>query len=450
MAEVSLSSPTVPASRRLPIREFAYFSLATMLVLDALEGYAVAGVPMPWIGMALAIPVILVQATYQRLRAPPGVMLYLTLVVWLFANTMVSSMLGPYAEMHPATATTPYAGFVLLRGYSFLGYLLVLILVYNFAITDTRQRLVDFVVWLGVAVTLYAVYVYVAARVGLPVPPKGRYGTGEAGAQAGGAIGHFGDGNERFLVRVVGSFREPSFMAVWLIVPFFLSLTQGRRAMNWRTVLIGLGLLGTGSLTTAVTLPIAFLLALVLMNPLRRQSLYILLGVTMGIGMLVLVIDLSIRFYLGFEHDFGLVTQFSDRLERIASGGVGASNRGYAYDKLFDSEFSLAGIGLGNAHIYYSRGAATPVSFLSLYIHVWFAAGAIGLGLLVLYLLSPIALLMLRLGARTRNTVWLVATYVAWIIVYFGTAESFSMMPAMITGLLLAHLMRGAGPPRPA
>lgn len=450
MAEVTLSSPTVPASRRLPIREFAYFSLATMLVLDALEGYAIAGVPLPWLGMALAIPVILVQATYQRLRAPPGVMLYLVLVVWLFANTMVASMLGPYAEMHPSTATTPYAGFVLLRGYSFLGYLLVLILVYNFAITDTRQRLVDFIVWLGVAVTLYAVYVFIAARVGLPVLPQSRYGTGEAGAQSGGAIGQFGDGNERFLVRVVGSFREPSFMAVWLIVPFFLSLTRGKGAMNWRTLVIAMGILGTGSLTTAVTLPIGFLLALVLMNPFRRQSLFILLGVTVGIGVLFLAIDLAFRLYLGFHQEFGLLTQFSDRLERITAGGVAASNRGYAYDKFFDSEFSLVGIGLGNAHIYYSRGAATPVSFLSLYIHIWFAAGAIGLGLLVLYILSPIALLMLRSGARTPDTVWLVATYLAWIIVYFGTAESFSMMPAMITGLLLAHLMRGAGPPRPA
>jgi hypothetical protein len=440
VADIS-ASPTL-APRGIPIRAFTHFCLATILVLDALEGYTIGGMPLPWIGMAMAIPVMIVTSAHQRLRAPPGTAVYLVLLLWLFGNTSVASMLGPYADMHPSTATTPYPVFVLLRAYSFLGYLLLMVIIYTYAQTEERQRLVDFIIMLGVVMTAYATYVFIAQRYGLPVPRKTRYGTGEAGAQAGGDSGEFGDGNERYFARLAGSFREPSFLAVWLIVPFFLSLTRGRRLINWRTAVLGFGLLGTGSLTTAVAIPIALLLALVFMNPFRKQSLIILLSIGGTVGLVLYGLDLATRTLIPGSENFGFMSQFTIRLERVMEGGIGASNRGYAYEKLFDSDFSLEGIGLGNCHIYYSRGAATPVSFLSLYIHMWFAGGAIGLALLVVYLLTPLALLMLRHGVRERETVWLVAAHICWLIVYFVNAESFSVMPAVSTALLMAHLMQ--------
>src|SRR5262249_1044094 len=151
--------------------------------------------------------------------------------------------------MMPVNQTTPYPVFVLLRAYSYAGFLLLVTVVYNLGLRERGAALQEFIIWLAIIVTLYAFYILAAQRLGLPQPPKGRYGTGEGGAIAGGEEGNFA-GENRFLFRTIGSFREPSFLGIWLVLPFFYSLIERhRRRFHWRSILIGLGVLSTGSLT---------------------------------------------------------------------------------------------------------------------------------------------------------------------------------------------------------
>ena len=125
-----------------------------------------------------------------------------------------------------------------------------------------------------------------------------------------------------------------------------------------------------------------------------------------------------------------------------------------AFQAFFDSEFSLVGDGLGNAHLAYLERLPgfkkVTISFLSLYFHTWFAGGAIGLTLLAAYLAMPILLFILRFRQRTTEAVWYLAPYIACLIVFTVNDESFNVMSALTCGLLFAYLMRSRVPRRPA
>jgi hypothetical protein len=435
-------------------QQLVFYGLCFMLLLDSLEAYAFAGMPLPWLAMAAATPLIVLYAGMARLRPPPASGICLVLLLWMYGNTLFASIAENYSVMMPPLSTTPYPVFVLLRAYSFLGFLLIVTMVYNLTLSGKGEALIDYMVWLGVAVVVFAFYVFAAQRLGLPMPPKGRFATGEGGAISGGEEGQFGDSTEKFLFRTLGSFREPSFLGIWLVVPFFYSLLPSARSpYHWRTAVIGLGLLSTGSLTAAVALVGGFVLALQLLHPLSKRSLVILLGFVAAVGITLLLINVILGSYFYQDGGFSFVDQYWARIERILQGGIGASNRGYAFDKFFKSDFSLWGRGLGNAHLYDSfyASAQVPISYLSLYFHAWFAGGAVGLSLVIVYLLAMLLVVLLRRGPRPADLLWYVAAYVAWLIIFAVNDEAFNLMFSVTTGLMLARGAMGvraaAAPP---
>ena len=426
----------------VPIGPVVFGVLCLIVALDGADAYTYAGVPLPWLAMFLATPLLLVYATFSPLRAPPGLALYLVLLCWMLGNTIVMSMRTDYSADMPAMATTSYPTFVFLRGYAFFGFLFLSIVVFNYARQASPDKLLNVVTVLGILVTLYAVYVLLAQRLQLPMIPKTRFGTGEGGVIAGGETGYFGDATERYLFRTIGSFREPSFLGIWLIVPFFLSIAAaGGKVLNWRSIFIGLGILSTGSLTAAVAVVAGFLGALALVQPLSKRGLKIVGAIALAAVILGLVINTVARMYLDTPADLSFADQYLERLERLSTGGVQTTNRSYAFKKFIDSEFSLYGEGMGNAHLVNSRDAAVTVSFLSLYIHIWFAGGAIGLTLLLLYLFLPLLAVLLRARQNRFDNVWFVAPYVAWLVVFIANDENLNVMISLAAGLLWARLV---------
>jgi hypothetical protein len=432
-----LSRPTL----FVPLRTFVLSMLGLILVLDAADAHTFMGVPCPWIAMFIACPLIIVYSTFSRLTATPGVSIYLVLLVWLLGNTFYVISEENYQSLMPELATTSYPVFVFLRGYSFFGFLFLSLVVFNYARTGSQQRLLEFISMLGVLVTLYALYILAAQRLQLPMPAKTRFGTGEGGAISGGESGHFGDANERFLFRTIGSFREPSFLGIWLIAPFFLSIAAaGGKLINWRTIVIGLGILSTGSLTAAAAVVGAFVIALQLLNPFGKRAMQILLAIAATAVALSVALNLLAQAYLDVPADFSFADQYLIRIERILSGGAQATNRSQAVTRFLDSEFSLAGLGMGNAHLFYSQGAPFIVSFLSLYFHVWFAGGAIAMTLLITYLLLPLFAVLLKGRENKFDDVWYVAAYLAWVIVFTVNDENLNVMSALCIGLLWARI----------
>lgn len=427
----------------IPVRTFVLAALGLILFLDAADAYTLSGVPCPWLGMFLAGPLIVVYALFSRLSATPGISLYLILLLWMLGNTAIMNMYVDYANMMPALATTTYPTFLFLRGYSFFGFLFLSIVVYNYARSGSPQKLLDLIAILGVLVTAYAIYVLIAQRLSLPMLPKTRFGTGEGGAIAGGESGYFGDSNEQYLFRTIGSFREPSFLGIWLVLPFFFSIAAaGGKLLNWRTVVIGLGILSTGSLTAAVAVVFAFIAALQLVKPLSKRGFQILAAVVAVACVLGVTINFVAQIYFITPDGYSFADQYLLRLERIASGGVQHSNRSQAFDRFLNSEFTLAGLGMGNAHLEYSQRSHFVVSFLSLYFHVWFAGGAIGLSILAIYLLLPLLGTVLRWRYNRFDDVWYVAAYLAWLVVFVVNDESLNVMCSVAIGVLWSRVDR--------
>jgi len=176
-------------------------------------------------------------------------------------------------------------------------------------------------------------------------------------------------------------------------------------------------------------------------QPLSKRGLKILAAVVLAAGILGVVINTVAQLYLDAPADLSFADQYLGRLERISTGGVQASNRAYAFEKFLNSEFSLYGDGLGNAHLVNSRNQAFIISFLSLYIHIWFAGGAIGLTLLLLYLCLPLVAVVLRGRANRFDDVWFVAPYVAWLVVFIANDENLNVAISLTTGLLWARLV---------
>ncbi|QDU40072.1 hypothetical protein Mal4_44260 [Maioricimonas rarisocia] len=394
----------------------------TTVVCSAVAAYNVGPIPVPWAGHVLAIggTVLLVLRTF-RTPLLPGAGMFLFWGALLATTTVVQSMVHRYAGLMPELATTPYPIFLTLRFFNLLGFIFTAALTAWFIHRFGRQRMIRATTGIGAFFAFFALYVYAAQLLGLPEPPRSRLGTngGEQAIQF-----------DYAFHRALGSFREPSHLAEWLLVPFVLSFVSSDRQMIVRRLVMGLVLLLTGSLTGILSVLAGFGAALVF-SPTNLGA-RLMTAFKLGV---VGVAPYAVFQLLVKSNDSNSVSLFQVILDRVMplifGGGLKASNRGYVYEFVDAVPPPFWGHGIGNCNLVFSDYMGVPfiTSMQSLYVNTLYAAGYPGLMMLVVAVAIPLVPLYTRplSGIDPRHILLGLAGYFGWLVVFAVHAEELSV-----------------------
>ena len=367
--------------------QFAFYTFVAGMITGALGAYAIGPIPLDYLSRVIFLASAALMLISGTLPSIPEFVPALLLFVWALIGT-TGGLLDNRLHLWMPILSTPYPVFIALRFMNILapvscGYLLVIACErYSF------EKVTKFIIWLGTIVALYALYAYVAELFGLPEIFRSRAGTG-GGAQSTTFSYAFH--------RALGTFREPSHLAEWLQAPLFTSLAMRNRVVNVHTMIMLVALLLTGSLAGYGGFIGGLGAAALLANPLRASSWKVLGGI---LGALALGLAGFLVFASGKNID--VLTLFhvvSDRIEpMLHSGGLQNSDRGDVLSAVLKEDVTLFGYGLGRANVVlsniYTAGMADPtlfvLSYISLYLHYLYATGVVGLGLLLLFIVTPI------------------------------------------------------------
>ena len=395
-----------------------------LFACTGLAAYNIGPVPLPWLAGAgfIALAGALVLFTNRVRLVPGGGALFLFLAWTLFVQTLNA---GRFGALTPKGATLSYSSFVLARYLNILAFAAALYLAYWLLTEGRGADLMRWIVRIGVVISLVAIYIYIAQQYGLPEPPRTRAGT--AGAAQ---VLYFG------YRRALGTFREPSHLAEWLLLPLFLSFALRGSGARLSGVIIGAALLLTVSFGGIASCVGGVLGGLLFSNPFKPSNFKLLVVIALGLGLLLFAAQMTSVGITGQS----VYSVLNVRTLEILEGGVGHSNRAYIADFVKSFPPPVLGYGLGNANIYVASklGIELIVSFLSLYVNIAYSSGMIGLLLLSVFLVQPIVRNAIVSSDRKKpRAVPILMGYVAYLFVFAAGPEELSVAFAVIAAFLL-------------
>ncbi|MCB0366879.1 MAG: O-antigen ligase family protein [Bdellovibrionaceae bacterium] len=400
-------------------RKFTYvFSL--LLLAQALGAYAIGPVPIPWFAQTGVVALFFWLFARRQVRLFPGFSVVMVFLIWAIGTTLTNMMLEDYSLYLPPKATTPYLVYVGLRFINLLSFASAVGVTYWLLQRNQANLLIRNLTIIGGIVALYAGYVYVAQLKGWPELPRTRVGT---------------SGEEQLTVftyafhRAMGSFREPSHLAQWLVLPIFMSLS----IKGWRglvaSLLMGAMMLLSGSLTGILSTMVGLLGAAAfnvrrLIPEIKKISRIL-------VPLAVASVIFSLMVSRNIEGTTNLVEVIWTRIAPVLTEkGAESTNRDYVYKYMEENPAPVWGYGLGHSNLLFSRANQldATASFLNLYINVAYSLGVVGLLMLALLLAFPFYLYIVTRSRTGRPRVFfLLGAYLAWLLIYFVHSEELNI-----------------------
>jgi hypothetical protein len=423
----------VPGQRR-PLGRSVLYAFLALLYLSSLAAYNIGPIPIPWMAEAglVALAVTLILYT-NKVRAVPGTALLFVFMLWLFLLNVIAP--GDYAHVMPELATLPYQLFIGVRYVNMFSFISSLYVVYWLLTEGYAREFTRGLVYVGLLVCLGAFYVYVAQIFHLPELPRTRAGT--SGIQQN-VTGNYSSGLFSYR-RALGTFREPSHLAEWLLIPFFVSFLRKDFWGRFHSAILGLTLILTVSLTAIASITIGTFIALLITNPFNPKYMRLLGAAVIFAGFLYLALDRVVVGAVGEHADNTLAAVFTGRITGTLSGGFAKTDRAYVYELISEHPIPVVGYGLGNANIYGSAvtGNAAMMAFLSLYVNMLYAAGYLGFIFLALFLLRPVYYYIKSKPLKQGVQVPLILiAYVSNLVSFAVLAEELTTAFAVICALL--------------
>ena len=412
-----------------------------LLTLNALSAYSFSGIPLPWLANVAAIGLVFILFFISKIPSLPGMRIFFLLFILALLLTIYKSITADYDNIMPPLANSSYSLFISLRFLVMLSFAGIATITYFLCKKGYTNYIIEAITTIGFILSIYAIYVYFAQLYNLPELPRTRAGT---------------DGWEQHTSfsypfhRAMGTFREPSHLAEWLIVPYFFSFFKNTSLLEYRKITIGIVLVLTGSITgiigvvSGIVLSFCFVITTTKVrtrNPVNREVLITWSIPILLIGTETVVIAGGLSLLPGNQNSAMIIMEtLYSRINTLLAGGLGATNRAYIYDNLKSLDISIFGYGIGNANILITESVKTDgmASFLSLYSYYLYGTGIIGLLLLLAFLAYPvIRLIRYPNAASSKMALLIVAGYAGWLVMYFGHSEELTLLFGVLYGLLV-------------
>jgi hypothetical protein len=430
-------SPAQQPAKKLGRDKPVVICLGAIFVINALDAYSIGPVPTSWIAQILTLALFALVFARRRLNYPPGVFAFQVFVSAMVLLTLFYVAKGDYRTLMPMAGTTGYFVYIGLRILTLINFIVAYVIVYDALCRGHAETIVKIIVWTGLFVAVAAVYIYVAQLYGLPEPPRTRIGTNNR------------EQSTRFTYafhRAMGTFREPGFLAQWLVLPLLLSAFRRRNPVNVFSVAMSTALMLTGALTGLVGIPLGMTAAFFIVRPNRVRHLLPIAGSLLTLGIGLLGFYFVAKSYKAGDVDF--FQAISKRLAPIQERGMAGSNRAYVYRYVSEVSVPWIGPGLGHADMVFSRSlnADVIISFINLYFYILLSGGLFLFSLLLYVLIRPLwRILLVPARVRTAYLYGLAAIYCTWLVMFAIQSEELTLMFGFVCALL-AYEVSGSRP----
>jgi hypothetical protein len=411
-----------------------YNFLFITLLLNSLASVSIFSIPITWLGMLFQLTLSMYLVNWKVSKSVPIIYFFIYLFIALFSWIIFA--IFNFSEINmPLFATTNYLSFIILRFSTILVFFISIIFIFNCLETYTLNRVINLILNISFFVALYAIYTYFAQLFSLPeLIPRSRIGT---------------SGNEQSvsfttaginLQRALGTFREPSHLAEWLMLPLTLSfiINMNVKFQIYKKISIVLAIILSVSLSAILSITIGFFLALFLFFVVTKFKIFtkrMLINIFLFIFFLFIVI-----LYISSLKDNIISDVLFTRLDSLLSDGLFESNRGSIYVNLKDMDLSFLGYGPGNANLILTKVDGSPalVSFLSLYLNNLYSIGIFGFIFFLIIIFFPIfSLRKISLNNSRKYLFPLLWGYCSFLISFFVHSEEFNLMFSFSYTLLL-------------
>lgn len=425
-------------SGKVRSESIVYIGWIAIVLGPVFDAYSLAGVPVEWIvGSAATVAAGMLVMAYgcQRYYSVLLIVLFLAWAVLVTAGNVIAR---DFSMLMPRRATTTYGVFVSLRIFRIVIFIAVVYVTLWLLARGYGSLMRTAVVLIGIGVGVIALYLYFAHLYGWPELPRTRIGT--TGREQKTLFAYYG------IQRATGTFREPSFLGTWLLLPFFLCFTAGKQLRVLAAAFLGGIIALTGSLTAFIALIGGAIAGLIVSAGMGLRRIGVALtGIVLFVGGVLVVNEVGVSLR---GQDTVLTEVIEERIEPVLKGGsLLATNRGRTFRYIEAvGVWDPVGDGLGNANLVLAEryNRPTVASYYSLYINMLYSTGMIGLLLLCWGLFVPLksTVKLRHLWSDGRMTQALVACYIAFLLAFAGLHQELTVTFGIIYAMLVHECRR--------
>ena len=438
------------------------------LFLEGLDAFSLFTIPLSWIGVVVFVSIYL----YLKFVSKEGYIFDLIgikyFLYYLVFVTLIRTITFEYDI--PELATTNVYEYLALRLLKILSFYGVISITVWLTLKKSIEFVTKLIVYVGVAISLLSLYSYFSYVFDWSDFVRNRPGTGGWTQPIRRACS---------VLRNYGTFREPSFLAVWIapIIPLMFKFARQNSIWYLVSILPILSLVLTRSLTGVVSILLVFGLVFVFkLVRLKSFDFHLVIPVFLILLMSIFSNNLSYKFpaldpsmcppesadkcncsIYDDEQDKAknsnnVFESIFNRVAIISSGGIGGFENIDILSKYIQSEsLKIFGDGLGISNLKFSprydeltkqvkedeiiyKNPGQVVSFNNLYGNLYLSGGVIAL-LMFLLIISNMFMRIVRLKEFDQ---YLMSGLLLILLMFFFQAEELSSMLAIYVGLIIA------------
>ena len=439
------------------------------IFLEGLDAYSTLSIPISWIGISLLVFTFVINF-YSGWRTDMARSSPLKLwVFYVIALTIVQALISD--EILPKYASTTFGQYISLRLLKVLAFLIAVWIIHLLNDYLSKDKIITYIAYVGIVISLLSLYSYFSYIFDLPDLPRTRPGSGGWTQPIRRACS---------VLRNYGTFREPSFLAVWVapIIPLIFYLAQKKKYWYFLSSIPIICLVLTRSLTGIMGLILTFIfITFYNFAKTRELNLKLLLPVALVLVASFLGNNLTYKFpaldpsmcppypsdqctCLIYQDELdvaknseNITSSVFSRFSLIASGGLDAfENTSFLRNYIKENGLTIfgQGMGLSNISLSYAADEATKhvkdgqvvfrnpgqvVSFNNLFANLLMSTGMIGFIWFMYILSSIIRDLLVREDELSQ---YMMAHLLLILFMFFFQAEELSIFLGISLGLITA------------
>ena len=457
-------------------KNIVYLILFIGFLFNALDAFSVFGVPLPWVSTAIFLFLFINLIVEKKFEVNSLVSQYFYWTIYCVLITIIF-LFFQYETLITNSIASPLF-YVLLRLLNFLSFFSIIYSLNKILNINNRDKIIELISYASIIISVLSLVSYFSYVMNFPDLSRNRMGTG---------IGFQSIIKACTVLRNYGTFREPSFLAVWIAPTIPLYFYNAREKNYWYvlSVLPITCLVLTRSLTGVMSFIIAVLLVFIL-SLLQKSKLNLrLLFPIFVLGICLVFANLfAYKFppldedqcppytpdycsceYYDDEQDRAknstdITTSIFSRLFAVINSGISSfDSLNLIRENMYEDNVSILGSGLGISNIKFSDNYAinktqsdlqylirngviieryenSIVSFNNLYLNILFSTGIFGFFWLILLLIKTLKNLPIN---NIHFNQYLNMSIFVILIMYLFQGEELSVWLATFVGLFISE-----------
>ena len=457
-------------------KNIVYLILFIGFLFNALDAFSVFGVPLPWVSTAIFLFLFINLIVEKKFEVNSLVSQYFYWTIYCVLITLIF-LFFQYETLITNSVANPLL-YVLLRLLNFLSFFSIIYSLNKILNINNRDKIIELISYASIIISVLSLVSYFSYVMNFPDLSRNRMGTG---------IGFQSIIKACTVLRNYGTFREPSFLAVWIVptIPLYFYNAREKKYWYFLSILPITCLVLTRSLTGVMSFIIAVLLVFIL-SLLQKSKLNLrLLFPIFVLGICLVFANLfAYKFppldedqcppytpdycsceYYDDEQDRAknstdITTSIFSRLFAVINSGISSfDSLNLIRENMYEDNVSILGSGLGISNIKFSDNYAinktqsdlqylirngviieryenSIVSFNNLYLNILFSTGIFGFFWLILLLIKTLKNLPIN---NIHFNQYLNMSIFVILIMYFFQGEELSVWLATFIGLFISE-----------